>query len=105
MNRKEFFVDLLWQTDRLRLSIDVEQGEVLNFVVQYETLINEKWTAIVRYDFAHGFFHRDFMNPNGEQEKTPIDIQDRAQALTYAKEDLTANWQQYLARHTNRMKP
>lgn len=105
MNRKEFFVYLIWETDRLRFVIDVEQGGVINFVAQYETLLHGKWEAVVRYDFAHGYFHQDFMNPNGEQEKTPIDIQDRGQALTFAKDDLTANWQRYLEKYTNRMKP
>ena len=104
MNRKEFFIGLIWHTDRLRFSIDTEQGKVVNFVAQYETWLDGKWRAVVRYDFAHSFFHRDLMNPDGEQEKTPIDIQDRGQALDYSKNDLISNWQQYLERYTNRMK-
>ena len=68
-------------------------------------MLNGKWEAIVRYDFAHNFFHQDFMNPDGEQEKTPVDIQDRSQALIFAKYDLTANWKRYLENCKNRMKP
>ena len=34
----------------------------------------KKWTPIVRYDLAHGFFHHDVMKPDGEKEKTLIEI-------------------------------
>lgn len=105
MNRKEFFVYLYWPTDRLRFLIDIEDGQVTYFVAQYETLLADKWTAITRYDFAHGFFHRDFMNPDGSQEKTPIDIDDRAQALAFAKNDLQSHWETYLTKYRNRINP
>ena len=38
-------------------------------VVQYETLLTNKWTPIVSYACAHGFFHRDILFPKGEKEK------------------------------------
>ena len=43
--------------------------DISYLVLQYEAIINEKWVAIVRYDCAHGFFHRDLINPNGDKEK------------------------------------
>ena len=38
------------------------------------SIIENKWVAIVRYDMAHGYFQRDVMKPNGEKEKTAIEI-------------------------------
>jgi len=38
-------------------------------VLQYEAMIEGKWFVIVRYDCAHGFFHRDLLHPNEDKEK------------------------------------
>ncbi len=37
-------------TDRIRFSFKTEAKRVVDLVVQYETLIDEKWVAVVRYD-------------------------------------------------------
>ena len=60
MGEKYYFIllDISGQ-DRLRVRIETTKGGVNYFVVQYETIINDEWVAIVRYDLAHGFFHRD----------------------------------------------
>ena len=77
MKQKEFFKILNREgSDRLRVQLDLEKGELINIVVQYESLIDNKWIAIVRYDIEHGFFHRDMMTPKGEKIKTQIDISD-----------------------------
>jgi hypothetical protein len=66
VSEKEFFIFLGNQLkDRLRFHFDKDKGDILDLVIQYETLINEKWVAVVRYDCAHGFFHRDLLHPNG----------------------------------------
>jgi len=67
VSEKEFFIFLGNQLkDRLRFHFDKDKGDILDLVIQYETLINEKWVAVVRYDCAHGFFHRDLLHPNGD---------------------------------------
>jgi len=43
-----------------------ENGELTDIMYQFESLIHTKWTPIVRYDCAHGFFHRDVLQPNGD---------------------------------------
>ena len=84
MKQKEFFKILdKERSDRLRVRLEIEKGELINIVVQYESLINNKWIAIVRYDIEHGFFHRDMMTPKGEKIKTPIDISDLNSATIY----------------------
>lgn len=71
--------------DRLRVRINVEKGKVKDVVVRYESRIKEKWYCIVRYDCSHGFFHRDMLNPKGEEIKQSISINNLKDALTYAE--------------------
>ena len=49
--------------DRLRVKLQIDKGELINVVYQYETFFEDKWKPIVRYDCAHGFFHRDIIKP------------------------------------------
>lgn len=81
--------------DRLRISIKAFKGKVKYFMVQYEIFLNNEWIAVVRYDLAHGFFHRDVMNPKGEKEKQVIVINNLEDALNYAQQDLKDRWEFY----------
>ena len=74
------------------------RNEVIDFVVQYETLINGKWFPVVRYDTSHGFAHRDLLNLKGEKRKTPIFVSDKNDALTFAENDIKDNWEVYKQR-------
>ncbi|MGE0019415.1 MAG: hypothetical protein AB7S72_07100 [Draconibacterium sp.] len=96
MNEKEFLIFLGNQlNDRIRVRFSKEAGEIIDLVIQYEALIKGKWTAIVRYDCAHGFFHRDLMHPNGDKEKKVIDAPDLKYAFTFARQDLEDKWEWY----------
>ncbi len=99
MGEKFFFV-LLDDTgiDRLLIRIETLKGNVKYFVVQYETFSKDEWVAIVRYDLAHGFFHRDVMTPQGEKEKQSINITNLEDALNYAQQDLKDRWEIYKER-------
>ena len=74
-------------------------------VIQYEAMIHGKWAAIVRYDCAHGFFHRDLLHPNGDKEKKAIEVPDLKYAFTFARQDLEDKWgwykEQYIKKMTN----
>lgn len=84
------------QLDRIRIHFTVEGGRVTNFVVvQYEAYIDGQWRAIVRFDEAHGFFHRDMMSPNNEQQKTVLSATDKNQALNQAITEIRENWVEY----------
>ena len=83
------------ETERLRFKIITSKRKVIDIIVQYETLINEKWVPVVRYDCAHGFFHRDTLLPGGKQEKMAIAINDLNIALGYAEQDFKDNWEKY----------
>jgi len=74
----EFFLDLsdsLYEPeDRIRVRLDIEKGKLLNVVCQYETFENNKWIAIVRFDYSHGVFHKDTMYSNGDKEKEIVEV-------------------------------
>ncbi|MCF8373091.1 MAG: hypothetical protein K9H64_15840 [Bacteroidales bacterium] len=105
MGKKEFlkYLDKFSQ-ERVRIRITVENGRVTDIVVQYETLIEGNWVAVVRYDCAHGFFHRDVMYPNGDKEKQVIEFDNLEMALMYAEQDLKDRWEFYKNRYTKKLK-
>lgn len=105
MAEKEFLKYLdKFSHERIRMRISVENGKVFDIVVQYETLIKDKWVAVVRYDCAHGYFHRDVMYPNGDQEKQVIEIDRLETALLYAEQDLKDRWKFYKERYFKKLK-
>lgn len=57
--KEKRFIVMLTPKDRYRHSHIRFKGEVLNFVVQYETKLEGEWLPVVRYDTEHGFAHRD----------------------------------------------
>ncbi len=83
------------RTDRLRVNAYKEKAKILQFVVQYEGQILNKWHPIIRYDTRHGFAHRDLLHPDGSSEKEPLGWEDYNLCFTYATEDLKRNWQKY----------
>ena len=82
-------------SDRYRHLHISEKGRIVLFSVQYETKVDDKWYTVVRYDTAHGFAHRDFVNIKGDVKKTPLFNQDYNNALTFAEIDLKLNWEYY----------
>ncbi len=83
------------EKDRLRVTARKEKGEILGFVVQYESVILGEWRPVVRYDTAHGFAHRDVIRANGEVLKQPLFFETFNLAFTFATLDLKMNWRQY----------
>ena len=73
-------------------------------MIQYETLINGKWISIVRYDCAHGFFHRDLMFPDGRKEKQAIVIRNLEDAVLYAEQDIIDHWKIYKQHYLRKIK-
>jgi len=83
----------------LRVRFDVDHGEVLSFVVQLESWIDNKWKAVVRYDTAHGFAHRDKMHSRKDTEKVEISVRNYKEGLNFAVDDMEANWRDYRRRY------
>ncbi|MDO9155222.1 MAG: hypothetical protein Q7U47_16190 [Paludibacter sp.] len=70
---------------------------------QYESFINNNWVAVVRYDCAHGFFHRDVLMPNGDKEKKSIEIDSLKNVSKYAEQDLKDRWEWYKERYIKKL--
>jgi hypothetical protein len=105
VNDKEFYIYLGIQfKDRIRVHLVKDKGEILDLVIQYEAMINGKWVAIVRYDCAHGFFHRDMLQPNGDKEKKAIETPDLKYAFAFARQDLEDRWEWYKEQYLKKLK-
>ncbi|MCL2132182.1 MAG: hypothetical protein FWH36_07020 [Lentimicrobiaceae bacterium] len=92
------------ELNRIRVRLLTESGNLQDIMFQYETLIAGEWTAIVRYDCAHGFFHRDVLLPNGDKEKQTIEIETLKRASQYAEQDLKDRWEWYRERYIKKLK-
>ena len=77
---------------------------MIDVVYQYETYVDNKCIPIVRYDCAHGFFHRDIINPKGDSEKQEITIENLKSASKYAEQDLKDRWEWYKERFKKKIK-
>ncbi|MBS4028602.1 MAG: hypothetical protein KGZ58_08185 [Ignavibacteriales bacterium] len=105
MPKKEFTKTLdKFGLERLRIKLSIDRGKLNDLVFQYESFINEKWREIVRYDVAHGFFHRDFIFPKGEKEKVRIEMPDMKTAATFAEQDIKDKWEFYKAKYMKELK-
>ncbi|MFZ5996241.1 MAG: DUF7718 family protein [Nitrospirota bacterium] len=89
------FTVMLTPADRYRHRHIRFRGNVLRFVVQYETRLEGKWLPVVRYDTEHGFAHRDLFDSKGNKSKTPMFTEDYNKALTFAEYDIKPNWKIY----------
>ncbi len=105
MNEKEFYIYLgIHYQDRLRIRFKKEKGHILDMILQYEASINDRWIPIVRYDCAHGFFHRDLLHPNGTEEKRVIEIPNLKFGFIFAKNDLEDRWEWYKEQYLKKLK-
>jgi hypothetical protein len=105
VNEKGFFIYLgIHYNDRLRFKFRKDKGEILDLVVQYEAFLQEEWKVIVRYDCAHGFFHRDIIHPNGDKDKKAIEVPDLKYAFTFARQDLEDRWEWYKEQYILKLK-
>lgn len=96
MSETTYIIDLTPDgKNRYRHRHVVEKKKVIEFRIQYEAHIAGTWHAIVRYDTAHGFAHRDVMHPDGTQTKTAFRHWDYRDVLVYGERDLKQNWAAY----------
>lgn len=103
--KKEYLKTLdKYGQEKLRIRLTVEKGKILDLVFQYESFIQECWREIVRYDMAHGFFHRDFIFPNGTKEKIRIEMLDLRSAAMFAEQDIKDKWEFYKSKYSKELK-
>jgi len=98
MAHETAFQFLLEHDVAVRVRFTHDHGKITTFVVQLECSIADHWYPVIRYDTAHGFAHCDVLKPDGSQEKHSISVRDFNDALTYAQNDLRANYRRYCER-------
>jgi hypothetical protein len=98
--RQVQFRRLLDEENVLRVSFNLEHGQVDAFAVQLECSFSDgNWTPIVRYDTAHGLAHQDKMHPWKQKEKIEIPVSNFKEGLNFAIDDLLRNWKKYRRRY------
>jgi hypothetical protein len=104
LTSRGWFARLGSEGARLRCWHKRQGKEILEFTVQLEILHGESWHAVVRYDNAHGFCHRDTLHPDGTQDKTALFIGDANATFTFAIKELEANWEAHRDRYVGEIK-
>jgi len=99
MGEKNYFIDLEGaKLCRVRVYIKTEKGVVVDLVIQLERWKNNQWSAVARYDCAHGALHIDILHQDGSKEKRFLGENNLNQAVTKAIDDLKKGWKDYLRR-------
>jgi hypothetical protein len=80
-----------------------ERGKIVEFRIQYETLIADNWHPVVRYDSAQGQPHRDIIHPDGTQTKEWYRGFSNAEVLALGQHDIMRNWGDYCATYEKEM--
>ncbi|MFH1259033.1 MAG: hypothetical protein ABII74_04355 [Elusimicrobiota bacterium] len=88
----EEFVFLYSDDTRVRHVHKRIKNRIIEFVVQLEIFIENKWHPVVRYDTRHGFAHKDIVHASGNMVKIPLPVEDFNEALTFAEEELKVEW-------------
>jgi len=104
--RKIEFISYLdnFEQNRIRVRLITHYGDLQDIMFQFETQIDNEWVSIVRYDCAHGFFHRDILYPNGDKEKQSIEMDSLKSASQYAEQDLKDRWEWYREKYIKKIK-
>jgi hypothetical protein len=74
-----------------------DKGQVVTFMVQLEVEVDGVWKAVIRYDCAHNFAHRDRYNLKGDHDKEEIPLS-YTDSLDLADKDINDNWDVYQER-------
>jgi len=84
----------IWLRNEFRL---LGSNKIRDFVVQFEIVEDKKHLTPIRYDFKHGYFHRDIINQDGKHiEKKEFNVSSLEEAAKIAIDDLMNNWKSLL---------
>ncbi len=94
-------LDLTGMGLRLRNVFNFRRQGIISFVVQLEANIkggSMNWKAVIRYDCAHGYIHRDLIYSDGRKEQEKIGSQQHDEAVKIAIADMSNNFKYWLHR-------
>lgn len=93
---KKSFLRPLSAGVRLRFMIETIRGVVTDFLVQLEVIHRAAWRACVRYNYAHGRPHIDFLYADSTKKKKWLDDTELDSLIDRAQKDLSENFNRYL---------
>ncbi len=88
------YVIALGEGARKRHGHKTIKKRVVDFVVQLEVQVGDKWKPVIRYDCAHGYTHIDRFYLDGKKVKSFINLNFN-ETLVLADEDIRENWEKY----------
>jgi len=94
--REEFDIPLN-SGDMIRVRMVREGKTVVDYLAQFETLIDGEYYPVIRYDSRHGHPHRDTLDWTGEtiDKRWAPAVTTYNRALTDALDDIEANQERY----------
>lgn len=81
-----------------------KDNEIFEFVVQYESLVKDKWREIIRYDNKGKPPHKDVFDVKGKRYMKEIPNVSLKIIIPWCVGDIKENWRRYKARYLRWMK-
>jgi hypothetical protein len=85
------------------VKLNWRQGRSKNSLFNIEISIKGEWTAVTRFDTVHDAVHRDLIAPDGAVTKRWFVQFNFDEGLTFAYNDIEANWEKYREWYLSRM--
>ena len=97
MPERQFELILNERGDRLWVRFVTQRGQVMQYVVRGEAMIEGRAMQIIRCDSAHGRGHCDILGWEGEtiRKEWAAEGLDLGESFTEAMNNLEANWERY----------
>lgn len=92
--RERTYVNKLSDADKVIVRKVTSGRLVVEFSVQYETLIASRWHVVIRYDSQHGTPHRHIFGSGNSQRKEIMGLSDNNAALTEAERVIKSTFNQ-----------
>jgi len=77
VNYKKYTLPLS-EKDRLFVRFYLQRGKIVNFTLQYHSLIEKRWRVIRRYDTKHGVAHEHRFYFRNRRKQRKIILGDKA---------------------------
>lgn len=100
--KKEYVLPLLFDENtneiaRIRIRLFLKKSRLRDYTVQLEYKVKGDWKEVIRYNYAHGFAHRDIHSITGKKWKEELGgAIDLNIFVQMGKKDITENFEEYI---------
>lgn len=83
----------------IRVRLNLDHGRVVDFTLQLEIFVDDRWRPVVRYDSAHGRPHRDLLDWKGHviDKHWLASTMTNKEAVRFAERELSNNASTYIS--------